>query len=124
MNITELKTKINKLETLKELQKKYKQIIESKEDIDIKSEHNLQVIKLPYDCGLSNARNELVNNVNTEYTLLLDDDFIFTEKIFSSLLTIIILPKPYSATGSIKKTFGLSTVKEKAVKNQTKAGDQ
>jgi len=35
--------------------------------------------KLPYDTGLSAGRNFLVSKVKTEYFLLLDDDFIFTE---------------------------------------------
>lgn len=38
---------------------------------------NVEIIELPEDCGLSYARNELVKHVNTEFTLLLDDDFVF-----------------------------------------------
>lgn len=37
---------------------------------------NVEVIQLPEDCGLSYARNELVKNVKTEFTLLLEDDFV------------------------------------------------
>ena len=36
---------------------------------------NVKVIELKEDCGLSLARNKLVSNVKTEFTLLLDDDF-------------------------------------------------
>jgi GT2 family glycosyltransferase len=47
-------------------------------------------INLPYDCGLGKGRNELVGHVKTKYTLLLDDDFIFTEdtklEIFKDIL--------------------------------------
>jgi len=49
------------------------------EDFNV-TDSNTTTIKLPEDCGLSYARNELVKQVNTEYTLLLDDDFVFTEK--------------------------------------------
>src|SRR3989304_6945398 len=48
----------------------------------ISPDKNLQIIQLPEDCGLSYARNELVKHVTTEYTLLLDDDFVFTEKTY------------------------------------------
>jgi GT2 family glycosyltransferase len=33
---------------------------------------------LPYNCGLADARNRLVDLVDTEFTLLLDDDYIWT----------------------------------------------
>lgn len=35
-------------------------------------------LRLPYDCGLSYARNFLVQNTTREYKLILEDDFIFT----------------------------------------------
>jgi len=35
---------------------------------------------MPYDCGLSYSRNRALEQVETEYALLADDDFIFTEK--------------------------------------------
>lgn len=35
---------------------------------------NTKIIQLPIDCGLSYARNALVKEVNTKYTLLVDDD--------------------------------------------------
>lgn len=38
---------------------------------------NTQIIQLPNDCGLSYARNALVKEVTTPYTLLLDDDHWF-----------------------------------------------
>jgi glycosyltransferase involved in cell wall biosynthesis len=38
---------------------------------------NTRIIQLPNDCGLSYARNTLVKEVETEYTLLLDDDHWF-----------------------------------------------
>ena len=34
---------------------------------------------LPFDSGLSFGRNEMVKNAKTEYVVLLDDDFVFTE---------------------------------------------
>jgi len=41
---------------------------------------NLEVLRLPFDTGLSYGRNGLVERVKTPYILLLDDDFIFTEE--------------------------------------------
>ncbi len=35
---------------------------------------------LPYNCGLSFARNRLVERANSEFVLILEDDFIFTDK--------------------------------------------
>lgn len=36
-----------------------------------------ELLALPHDIGLSAGRNRLVDAVETEYTLLLDDDFVF-----------------------------------------------
>ena len=40
----------------------------------------IKVIELKKDCGLAEGRNVLVDNVKTEYFLLLDDDFVFDKK--------------------------------------------
>ena len=40
---------------------------------------NENVIRLPFDCGLSYARNYLFDYTPSPYKLLLDDDFIFNE---------------------------------------------
>jgi len=40
--------------------------------------HDLRVLPLPYDCGLSAARNILVKETDLPYKLLLEDDFLFT----------------------------------------------
>lgn len=40
----------------------------------------ITVYELPYDCGLSYGRNYLVDKVETEYFVLLDDDFVFDKK--------------------------------------------
>jgi len=44
------------------------------------SDKDLRVFPLPYDCGLSFARNILVENTDRDYKLLLEDDFKFTEQ--------------------------------------------
>ena len=41
---------------------------------------NITWFDLPHDSGLSKGRNELVKRVKTKYFVLLDDDFIFTDK--------------------------------------------
>jgi hypothetical protein len=52
----------------------------------------LTVFKLPYDCGLSRARNYLVAHTPRDYKLILDDDFIFTAETdlqkFKTLLAL------------------------------------
>ena len=46
--------------------------------------------KLPFNSGISYGRNFLINKVRTKYFLLLDDDFIFTEKTnLNTLLNIL-----------------------------------
>jgi hypothetical protein len=47
---------------------------------------NTKYIHKYNNIGLSDGRNILVENVNTEYTLLLDDDFVFYEKTNIQLL--------------------------------------
>ena len=37
-------------------------------------------LKLPFDCGLSAARNALIDNLNTPFLVVLEDDFYFTEE--------------------------------------------
>lgn len=38
----------------------------------------VKVLTLPFDCGLSEARNALIDDLETEYLLILEDDFQFT----------------------------------------------
>ena len=40
----------------------------------------VQIISMPYDCGVSVGRNIALKAVKTKYLLLLDDDFIFYRK--------------------------------------------
>lgn len=42
--------------------------------------NNIKVIELETDCGLSKGRNALIDMVETDYFLLLDDDFVFDKK--------------------------------------------
>jgi glycosyltransferase involved in cell wall biosynthesis len=49
-----------------------------------------ELLALPYDVGLSAGRNRLVDAVRTPYTMLLDDDFIFTEQTRIELLRVAI----------------------------------
>lgn len=41
---------------------------------------NVTWFDLPHDSGVSKGRNELIKRVKTKYFVLLDDDFIFTDK--------------------------------------------
>lgn len=50
---------------------------QGKNTLDTNFSTNVKIIQLPDDCGLSYARNALVKEVTTPYTLLLDDDHWF-----------------------------------------------
>ena len=39
-----------------------------------------RILKLPFDCGLSAARNALIDALETKYLLVLEDDFQFTDE--------------------------------------------
>ncbi|KAA5541833.1 glycosyltransferase [Roseiconus nitratireducens] len=41
---------------------------------------DVQVLHLPFDCGLSRARNALIDALETEFLLVLEDDFQFTDE--------------------------------------------
>ena len=41
---------------------------------------DLKVLPLPFDCGLSMARNLLVEETERKYKLILEDDFLFTKE--------------------------------------------
>lgn len=51
---------------------------QGKQTSPIEVDSNTRILELPEDCGLSYARNALVNEVNTPLTWLLDDDFVIT----------------------------------------------
>jgi len=49
---------------------------------------------LPYDTGLGACRNFLVDRVDTEYFMLMDDDFVFTPKTNISFLLSVMKAHP------------------------------
>jgi len=52
--------------------------------------YNAQYIKLPWDCGVGESRNILIENADTDYILIGDDDFLYDEKsIVGRMLTFI-----------------------------------
>jgi len=53
-----------------------------------------QVFKLPYNCGLSYARNYLIKQTKEPFILVIDDDFLFTEKSNLSPFINILLDNP------------------------------
>ena len=42
--------------------------------------NSVEVLNLEFDCGLSAARNALFDNFRTEYLLILEEDFLFTDE--------------------------------------------
>lgn len=55
------------------------------------------VDRLPFDCGLSTARNHLVDSTPSECKLILDDDFVFTEQTDVSKLVRLLELHPEAA---------------------------
>jgi len=49
------------------------------EMVDFYRENTIRMLWLPNDCGLSFARNRALEQVETPYVVLADDDFIFTD---------------------------------------------
>ena len=58
--------------------KQYRELWDKLADAGLQNKPH--AINLSYDCGLSYARNYLVDNTPNAYKLILEDDFIFTEK--------------------------------------------
>lgn len=54
----------------------------------------IRVHDLDFDCGLSAARNELVARTEGEYKLIIDDDFVFTERTRIELLALLLDGRP------------------------------
>jgi glycosyltransferase involved in cell wall biosynthesis len=53
-------------------------------------DRNLRVFPLPYDCGLSFARNVLVKETKQPYKLILEDDFLFThDTVIEKMLALV-----------------------------------
>jgi GT2 family glycosyltransferase len=53
-----------------------------------------KVFQLPYNCGLSYARNFLIKQSTEPYIFLIDDDFLMTKKTNLSLFIRVLLTKP------------------------------
>jgi len=51
----------------------------SKELNNVCKENGAEIVRLPYDCGLSRSRNILVEKVKTDYVLVGDNDFLYTD---------------------------------------------
>lgn len=49
---------------------------DSRESVELSEDDNIELVRLPYDSGVSLGRSEGLRRVETEYVLTLDDDFI------------------------------------------------
>ena len=63
---------------------------------------NIQCIYLPFWTGVSVGRNAGVNAISTKYTVLLDDDMVFTEKTNLKALYLFLSNHPDTALISMK----------------------
>lgn len=54
----------------------------------------VQRLDLPFDCGLSRARNALIDTLTTKYLLVLEDDFLFTSETSIEPLVEILQSDP------------------------------
>lgn len=50
--------------------------------------------RLPFDCGVSVARNHLVDSSTGRYKLILDDDFAFTDQTDVEAMTLLLEARP------------------------------
>lgn len=74
--------------------------------IDIEDKYT-DIVYLPEDCGLSYSRNKLVEKVNTDFTLLLDDDFEFCEATYlEKMMEIFIADEKIGIVGGRLKEKG------------------
>ncbi len=91
----------NLITSIRKFYPKLKIIVGYQGDFGEKIKDDLvEIIFLPFDCGLSYSRNELVKKVDTEYTLLLDDDFVFIEEtILEKLLDVFAYEKDIGIVG-------------------------
>lgn len=46
---------------------------------EVRNKYKCQYMKLPYDSGVSLCRNKGLDEIDTDYVVLVDDDFIFTK---------------------------------------------
>lgn len=57
-------------------------------------ENDVTLIGLPYDCGVADARNRIVEHIKEEYFLLCDDDFVLTEDTSIDDARVILMAAP------------------------------
>lgn len=63
-------------------------------------------LNLPFDCGLSRARNALVDTLRTKYLLILEDDFLFTEETrIEPLVDVLNCDSEIGAVGGALRTM-------------------
>ena len=66
---------------------------------------DLRVLPLPYDCGLSMARNILVEKTDKKYKLLLEDDFLFTKDTKIEKMVSLMRVADVAGGGVYKKDY-------------------
>lgn len=70
---------------------------------------DVRYIRLPVDVGLSAGRNLAVKNVETEYFVLLDDDFLFTSDTKVELLLELVKSDKFDIVAGLVSDFGVKT---------------
>lgn len=69
--------------------------------------NKVKLVELPFDSGLSIGRNEAIKASDREFIMLLDDDFIFTEKTdIEKLYKVINYSKEIGVVGGCCLEFG------------------
>ncbi len=67
---------------------------------------SVTLLNLPFDCGLSRARNALVDELSTKYLLILEDDFLFTdETTIEPLVEVLEADPEVGAVGGALRSF-------------------
>lgn len=76
---------------------------------DFSNDPLVTYVNTEFDIGLSEGRNRALSLVDTEYFLLLDDDFVFTSKTDLSLMFEVLESTPFSIVSGGVVDFGKET---------------
>lgn len=77
---------------------------ESGYKLDFLKKMNAEYVRLPFDCGITYARNRLIEKTKTKYVLIGDDDFKYIENAGLEKMKIIL--EKFDIAGGRVNTFG------------------
>ena len=90
----------------------------------VRNKYRCQYIKLPYDSGVSLCRNKGLDEIDTDYVVLAEDDFIFTENTkIEKFKTILDADSELVLIGGTPMTSGgkIGTIGSKIIINKERS---